>query len=415
MDTIRPTPTVGVICEFNPFHGGHAYLLSEARRAIGPNGCVICLMSGLTVQRGELAVADPYLRARAALAGGADLVLELPFPWSSGSAPYFAAAGVDALARLGVDHLVFGSESGDEASLTAASAWMDHPAFGDVYAEYCRSGIGSAAAFAKALRQISDAQVRFPDEGPSANDILGINYLSAIRARAYAMRPLVIRRMGSGYRDDVIRAGEYPSATALRTILYEAVSDPVVLADILDGTMPPEALRLLMEGIRQEECPTDPDRIPSLCHALFRLSDASRWEGIAEMNGGVAGHMIRVAKTAATPAEFMEGIRTKQYTDARLRRAMLFALTGVTVEDLRARPAYTQLLAANRRGCEFLRDHRRAGEQDVPALPVVTKPADAPIGRQRVLAERADALFTLAYPIPKPAGERMRRSPWVEK
>ena len=70
----------GVICEFNPFHNGHAYLLSRMREQVGEDGCVVCLMSGRFVQRGEPSIADPYLRARMALAGGADLVLELPFP-----------------------------------------------------------------------------------------------------------------------------------------------------------------------------------------------------------------------------------------------------------------------------------------------------------------------------------------------
>ena len=98
----------GVICEFNPFHNGHAYLLSRMREAVGGEGCVICLMSGRFVQRGEAAVADPYLRGRMALAGGADLVLELPFPWSASGAEHFATAGVRVLSRLSVDTLTFG-------------------------------------------------------------------------------------------------------------------------------------------------------------------------------------------------------------------------------------------------------------------------------------------------------------------
>ena len=80
----------GVICEFNPFHNGHAYLLSRMREQVGEDGCVVCVMSGRFVQRGEAALADPYLRAETALAGGADLVVELPFPWSCAGAEHFA-------------------------------------------------------------------------------------------------------------------------------------------------------------------------------------------------------------------------------------------------------------------------------------------------------------------------------------
>ena len=115
----------GVICEFNPFHSGHAYLLSRMRELVGEDGCVVSVMSGRFVQRGEAAFADPYLRAETALAGGADLVVELPFPWSAGSAEHFAAAGVEVLTKLGVDSLVFGSERGDLTLLSAAAEAVD--------------------------------------------------------------------------------------------------------------------------------------------------------------------------------------------------------------------------------------------------------------------------------------------------
>ncbi len=411
----RHIPTAGVICEFNPFHSGHAYLLGEARRVVGKDGCVICLMSGSAVQRGELAMADPYLRARTALTGGADLVLELPFPWSSGSAQHFATAGVDTLTRLGVDALIFGSESGNEIPLRQAAEAVTSPDFGAIYAELCGEGMGSAAAYAKAIRRLVSENCVLPDGFPAANDLLAINYLAAIRRLNSHLRPTVIRREGAGYHDDTLCAGVHPSATALRAIIREAACDSATLTLILEGTMPDEAVRLITEAVEREECPIDSTKIPALCHALFRLSDAEAWEGMAEMGGGVAGHMIRAAKATATPTAFTDALRTKQYTDARLRRAMLFALTGVTEDDLGAAPSYIPLLAANARGCNFLRDYRRAVKDDPSALPIVAKPADAPTGRQRALAERIDALFTLAYPHPKPSGEMMRKSPWVEK
>ena len=102
---------IGIICECNPFHRGHQYLIERAK-ASGAD-TVVALMSGYFVQRGEPAVASPFLRAEALLRCGADLVLELPFPYAAASAEYFADAGVDILERLGVDELWFGSECGD--------------------------------------------------------------------------------------------------------------------------------------------------------------------------------------------------------------------------------------------------------------------------------------------------------------
>lgn len=405
-------PTAGVICEFNPFHSGHAYLLSEMRRTVGEDGCVLCLMSGRTVQRGEPAMADPYLRARMALYGGADLVLELPFPHASGSAAHFAATGVSILSRLGVELLAFGSESGDEPLLRAASEAVCRPDFGDTYATLCATGMGSTAAYLEAIRRLTALPSPCPEGFPSANDLLGINYLAAIREQHSSLSPLVIRREGAGYHDGEIVSGAHPSATALRTVIREAACDPIALSAILDGTMPDQARHILTDAIEREEAPVDGHKLWDLYHAFFRLAQPTAVEGFAEMGGGIAGHVIRAAKATATPKDFMEAIRTKQYTDARLRRAMLFALTGVTKADLRAMPAYVTVLAANEKGCQYLARQRKV---DHPDLSVITKPADAPEGRQRALAEQVDALFTLCLPHPKPAGDMMKKSPWVEK
>ena len=101
----------GIICECNPIHGGHLYLMREARRQ-GADA-VVCVMSGCFTQRGEAAIADPHTRAHALILGGADAVVELPFPFSCAGAEFFAAAGVEILNRLGVGELWFGSECGD--------------------------------------------------------------------------------------------------------------------------------------------------------------------------------------------------------------------------------------------------------------------------------------------------------------
>lgn len=399
----------GVICELNPFHNGHAYLLSRMRESVGDDGCVVCLMSGRFVQRGTAAMADPYLRADMALAGGADLVIELPFPWSAGSAEHFSAAGVRILSRLGVESIAFGSESGDTARLQAAAHAVDDPRFAAIYAAACRRGVGTTVAYAEALRTV--AGVKIGDDGfPSSNDLLGIGYLRALagveRAHGYAPQALIVPRVGSRYRDTVLTAGAYPSATALRAVIAEAACDPVALRAILEDTMPDEAFERLIEAIAREDAPTDETRLMTFYHTYYRLQKADILSQFAECGGGLAAHMVRVAQETATAEEFFTALRTKQYTDARLRRALLFGVVGVIAEDLRVEPSYTTLLAANARGCAFLKSLRECGL-------VVTKPADAPDGRQKDFGGLADALFTLCFPTPRVAGDMRRRSPII--
>ena len=116
----------GIVAEYNPFHLGHAFHLARTKAALGPDGAAVCVMSGHWVQRGDCALADKWTRAALALAGGADLVLELPTPWAMASAEAFARGAVGLLAATGVvDTLSFGSEDGDLSPLQAAAAALD--------------------------------------------------------------------------------------------------------------------------------------------------------------------------------------------------------------------------------------------------------------------------------------------------
>ncbi len=407
---------IGIICEFNPFHEGHAYLLRRAREAVGAEGCVICAMSGRFVQRGTAAMLDPYLRGEMALTGGADLALELPFPWSAGSAEHFARAGVEILTACGVDSLIFGSESGDAALLQRAAAVPDDPAFGETYASLCRSGMGTTAAYAAAIRaRLGDRPL--PDSFPASNDFLGIAYLQALgrlrTATGRAPDALVIRREGAGYREDTVAAEGYPSATALRRVISEAACDPIALNAILAGTMPSGVQKALLDAIERGDAPLAGDRLLPFFHAYYRLQTPGAIEGYAECGGGLSAHICRRARETATPEVFLAALRTKQYTDARLRRAMLYAACGVTADDLQRAPSHTTLLAATRRGCDHLKVWQKAN-RDNPHFTIVTKPADAPASRQTDLGVLADALFTLCFSTPREAGELIRRSPVIQ-
>ena len=124
--------SAGIVCECNPFHEGHRHLVTQARR---DNDAVVCVMSGYFTQRGEVAIADPYARAEALIAGGADLVLELPFPYSCAGAESFASAGISILSRFGADELWFGSECGDLSRLRTAAEIAQSEAFLASYAQ----------------------------------------------------------------------------------------------------------------------------------------------------------------------------------------------------------------------------------------------------------------------------------------
>ena len=363
---------VGIICEYNPFHGGHLHLIKAVRGA----QTVICLMSGNFTQRGEAALLPPVARAAMAVEAGADLVLELPFPFAASSARYFATAGVRALFALGADTLAFGSECGDLARLQALAEKAPEG--------NCREGetlltqsTGDAAAYFEAL-----------GEAVSSNDILGIEYLRAMLREAPGMEAFTLQREGAEYRQTVLEKQGFPSATALRLALARGEDITPLL---------PEASQAAYAAAKAAYGTAKTERLGSAMLAILRARGAKTeaFADIAECGGGLAGRLIKAAESATDYETLCRAAATKRYTDGRIRRALLYMLAGVTREDLDAHPVYLRLLAANARGREFLNETARRR-----IIPVVTKQADiAGLGqfaaRQRELAAISDGLYAL--------------------
>ncbi len=381
----------GIICECNPFHNGHARLFSKAREMGAKR--IVCVMSGNAVQRGELAVADRYLRAEILVRCGADLVLELPYPWSAGSAEYFSSAGVWILWDY-VDHIVFGSECGELSLLAGAAETAGSEDFRASYAARLADGEGAARAYFEELATRGFSPL-------SSNDLLGIEYIRAAERLRLPMTFDTVRREGAAYRDTVLNDGELPSATALRAAMARGEYSS------LRTFMPLEEAPLLQAAAERGEL-TEPDLIDAAVLLYFRLCAPSALDGIAETGGGLAARLCSLAHSAHDAEEWFDALRTKRYTDAKLRRAILFSLTSVREELLSSLPSYTTLLAANARGRALLAEKRKGKR-----IALVTKPADAPIGAQREAGEMLESLFGLARKGRTTPAEAIRKSAFI--
>ncbi len=377
---------IGIICEYNPFHSGHAYQIATIRER-EPNAAVVCLMSGHATQRGELAIADKFTRASMAVSCGADIVLELPYPYSAASAAYFAGAGVALLDALGMDELSFGSECADPILLSRAAAVTESTDFKERVSMRQRQGEGSAQAYFAELQQI----MKTPDLRFLANDILALEYVKAIRVLESSMRPMPLRREGSAYHAREATEGKHPSATALREYLScGSINESLMF-------VPKNAKNALMEAINGQYAPVRMSNLDRLIVGFFRLRASASLTEIAEMQGGLANRLHMAARESMTYAEMLLAASSKSYPTARLRRAILYALTGVTVRDLQTAPSYLSLLAANELGRTMLREWK-----ETSPIPIFAKFADAACvgARQAELTQALDALFTLAQPTP---------------
>lgn len=387
----------GVICECDPFHAGHGLLFSHAREGAD---AVVAVMSEHFTQRGEAACLAPSVRARLLLHGGANMVLGLPFPFSASGGESFGSAGVSILSGLGVTDLWFGSECGDLALLREAERATSDAGFLRAYREATRSGEGTAAAYAACLRD------RLGRDAPlSPNDLLAVSYLRAIRLCGGNLTPHTVKRRGSAFRSEETNGTAYPSATALRGLWRrEGV-----------GALSPFFDEIAMAWLENEDkaglAPADGERLGAVFLAWLRTTDPASLDGIPALGGGIGRRLALVAREVTDTNELFVRAAVR-CPDSRLRRGLLFAVTGVRETDLSAAPHFAPLLAADRIGCRYLALRRRS-----VGLPVVTKnaelPKDAPSERQQLLRERAAGLWSLCLPRPLPPADLLRERAYI--
>ena len=200
-----------IIAEWNPLHRGHLLPVQAARQQGATH--IAAILSGNFVQRGEPALCPWQYRAAAALSSGVDLVLQLPLPYAVSTAQHFAGGAVASLAALGtVDFLLFGSECGELAALRSVAAALDSPELPAALAPHLQKGLPFAAA-----RQAAVHSLLGEDAGllSSPNNILGIEYLRALRQLGSNIQPLTISRQGAPH-DAAEPDTDFPSASQLR-------------------------------------------------------------------------------------------------------------------------------------------------------------------------------------------------------
>ena len=378
----------GIVCEYNPFHNGHLHQINEIKKVTDEP--IICVMSGNFTQRGEIAIADKYARAKMALECGADLVLELPVPFCMASAEYFSSSAIDILARLFVDKLSFGSESADTQQIKKIA----EIAASDEFKNECTllsKEQGSAGAYFELLAKKSGVN------GIKSNDILGIEYTKAIIKNGYNMQIYPIKREGNAYRDTELYMGELPSASAIRGAISKGNFDEIT------SFVPASTLEILKENEL-----ADIDYAKDGILLSLRMMNSENID-VAISDKGLVNRILSTAHECASFDEFEEKLKTKKYTTSAIRRAVLYILLDVKQSDLNVSPTYTVLLGANEKGREYLSSIRK----NDGAIKVITKPADAEESRQSEILKRADALYTMCFENKKESGFYIKKSPII--
>lgn len=386
----------GIVAEYNPFHNGHAIHIEKTREPNG--GCeathIVAVMSGSFVQRGEPAIMTKFDRARAALAAGVDLIIELPVPWCLSSAEGFALGAVSLLNSLGcVDVLSFGSEAGKIEPLQKAVTIMQTPRFASLLKYHLGLGISFAEAQQKALTEIAGATAASVLNTP--NNTLGIEYIKALQTCGSAMDIFTVERQGSSH-DSMAPIGDTASASYLRMLLS---------SDRLLNTlpyMPTGSAAIVSDAADKGHLPASTAALDRAILSQLRRLSLEDLKTLPNMSEGLENRVYTAIRKATSLTELEESIKTKRYPLTRIRRLIWSAFLGITGEYTVAPPPYLRVLAANDRGKEVL----SAAKPAVPLLYRASQVAklDTACGRLWELETKATDLHALALPHPPPCG-----------
>ena len=337
---------IGIIAEYNPFHNGHMHQIKKALEKF-PNKPIVCVMSGNFVQRGEPAIFDKHVRTRAALMGGADMVIELPVMFATASAEYFSHYAVSILSALGVvDYLCFGSEEGSSTILDKIADVLVAEDYGfraELRARLAEGKSYPAAREAAVLNILPEA-VGVIDK---PNNILGIEYIKALKRLNSAIIPFAIKREGEGYH-----SGDYTkelsSAKAVRAALRMGIEEPPGVPDIVKS--------VYADAVNRRDF-HDIDNLSDILSYIVKTKPPQYLAEIMDVDEGMHNAIVDVFGRERLLSEAAKRLKSKRYAHTRIMRALLHILLAVRKDEFtefyERGPRYIRVLGF-RKNSEYL-------------------------------------------------------------
>lgn len=351
--------TAAIICEYNPFHNGHLYQIKEIKRHKKPD-YIIAVMSGNFVQRGTPAFCDKYARTRFALEHGIDLVFELPVRYAASSASFFASGAVSLLDSLNcIDDLVFGTETTNFDYLERyACLFSDEtPAFKKELQTCLKQGLSYASARQKAadnILAIHDHETFF-----QPNNILAVEYLTALNKCNSSIRPYAIKRMKSEYHATAIQSN-ISSATAIRNHLMQYGFDDIVAASV------PKAVRLYFEKYKPQSL-TFNDFSDMIYYAIMTEQHPDLY---LDYHPDLMNRIYNQYENHALAGSLISAVKTKSFTYARINRYLLHLMLKITLEQASAPCGYGKILGIRKDASKLLKIIRQNA-----SIPIIQKTA----------------------------------------
>ncbi len=357
---------LGIVCEYNPFHNGHLYHLEQSKRMTGSN-YTVAVMSGNFTQRGSTSLIDKWSKAEAAINCGVDLVIELPVLYATSSAENFAEGAVKILDSLKVvDYISFGAETSDTDILTtfADILYKEPKKYKTLLSHELGKGLSYPKARENALLMYLNDIRKYVNVLSSPNNILGIEYIKALKKYKSNIMPISIARFESGYHDTGYTSN-IASATAVRNIVKNGGFD------ILKRLLPAPSYGILMNNIKQGHIVPDLSVFEKQIIYNLRKMDVAEIAELPDVSEGLEFAIKKAANSCNSIVEFLNIIKSKRYTSTRIQRILLYSLLGITKKDMalsRKQYPYIRVLGLNNRGKFLISEIAKAN----PKLEIIT-------------------------------------------
>ncbi|MCH5191913.1 MAG: nucleotidyltransferase family protein [Oscillospiraceae bacterium] len=316
---------IGIVCEFNPFHNGHKYLIDSVKK---DGDIIVAVMSGNFVQRGEPALFPKEYRIKSALECGADIVLELPFIYATASAEIFAEVAVTILDAFGCEKIAFGAENADIEAVKTTANILSNDVFSASVAKKLKTGISYPAARQAAFLEYG---VNFDISAP--NNILGVEYVKAINKMKSEIIPVAVKRLGAGYNDMEATDG-FASASYLRKLIFENCD--------FSEFVPSTVGKIYADALKNGSYVSF-EKYNTAMLSVLRQNVYSDLSHIANMAEGLENRIKSAVKKNITVQAIYDTAKTKRFTHSRIRRTVLAACFGITAEDLKISVPYCRL------------------------------------------------------------------------
>ncbi|CAH0417149.1 nucleotidyltransferase [Periweissella fabaria] len=372
----------GVIVEYNPFHNGHRYHIEQARQLTQAD-VVVAIMSGNYVQRGEPALLDKWTRAKEALLNGVDVVFELPFAMAVQPGHIFAEQAVALLQTIGVDTIVCGAEHPEYDFIKLATTSMEN------HAAFTHYGQTYATTFYQELLKQTGVDISAP------NDVLCFSYTNALVKNGWAkeIQLLPIKRIVADYHQSSLPTGTIASASAIRTHKNTEIKQYVPQQTAYDLEHAPHTKAF------------DSAWWPFLQYRIQTTSVADLGK-IYQVTEGLEYKLKATIDQAQDYTEFMQLLKSKRYTTARLQRMLLYVLLNISDVQMQTslKQPFLNLLGTTSNGQKMLRLVKKQVE-----IPMFSKIGATERQKEFALQYQVDQVFST---IGKQPIQNIGRIPW---